>query len=88
MSIYDVNDHVILNELSKHLGVKIPEPKEIITKSWSKAFTRFSPGHLEEMKKIESELNAKSIIIGANNYTLAIPELVYLSYSKMKQLYL
>ncbi|CAD8086775.1 unnamed protein product [Paramecium sonneborni] len=88
MSIYDVNDHVILNELSKHLGVKIPEPKEIITKSWSKAFTRFSPGHQEEMKKIEQELNAKNIIIGANNYTLAIPELVYLSYSKIKQLYL
>ncbi|CAK76877.1 unnamed protein product (macronuclear) [Paramecium tetraurelia] len=88
MSIYDVNDHVILSELSKHLGVKIPDPKEIVTKSWSKAFTQFSPGHQEEMKKIESELNAKSIIIGANNYTLAIPELVYLSYSKVKQLYL
>lgn len=40
------------------------------------------------MMKIESELKEKSIIIGANNYTLAIPELVYLSYSKMKQLYL
>ncbi|CAD8092061.1 unnamed protein product [Paramecium sonneborni] len=88
MSIYDVNDHVILNELSKHLGVQIPEPKEIITKSWSKAFTRFSPGHYEDMLNIESELNGKNIIIGANNYTLAIPELVFLSYSKIKQLYL
>ena len=38
------------------------------------------------MKKIELELNEKNIIIGANNYTLAIPELVYLSYAKMKQL--
>lgn len=86
MSLYNVKDDVILNELSNHLGVKIPHPKNIITKSWTKAFTQFAPGHYEKMKKIEQELIEKNITIGANNYTLAIPEIVYLSYSKMKQL--
>jgi hypothetical protein len=39
MSLYNVKDDVILNELSKHLNTTLPDPKYIKTKSWSKAFT-------------------------------------------------
>jgi hypothetical protein len=45
MSLYDVNDGVILKELSQHLGTTLPDPVHIVTRTWSKAFTQFAPGH-------------------------------------------
>ncbi|CAD8181150.1 unnamed protein product [Paramecium octaurelia] len=87
MTIKDVNDDQVLEELSSHLGIKVQDPKLIIKKHWMNSFIQFQPGYLENLQRIEKGLENKKIIIGANHYTMVIPELVYLSYSKMKQLY-
>ncbi|CAD8183235.1 unnamed protein product [Paramecium pentaurelia] len=87
MTQKDVNDDQILKELSSHLGINVQDPKMIIKNDWIQSFIEFQPGYFEKMQKIEKELENKKIIIGGNHYTMVIPELVYLSYSKMKQLY-
>ncbi|CAD8098479.1 unnamed protein product [Paramecium sonneborni] len=87
LSLKDVEDDQILKELSIHLGMNIQDPKMIIKKNWMDCWIKWNPGYFDKMMMIEKELEEKSIIIGANHFTMSIPELVYLSYSKMKQLY-
>ncbi|CAK85926.1 unnamed protein product (macronuclear) [Paramecium tetraurelia] len=87
MTIKDVKDDEVLAELSSHLGVKVQDPKMIMKKHWMKNFIQFQPGYYENLQRLEKELENMKIIIGGNHYTMVIPELVYLAYSKMKQLY-